>query len=153
MTLKPRTLSQTSSSGLPDISLLSQKELLRMRADIDSLLDLETLDQLDIGKEIVVQLRTLKVLQQEALEDVEAPHGQKAQAAMTVSRLLQELSKSRKELYDAERSMKIEGMVIEAMKSAPDDVKNEFFTNLERYLGTLPSMATLLEQVREDEPS
>lgn len=152
MALTQRALSNShASSGSEEVLLdnCTDKQLLKLRAQIDSRLNITDLANIDIGLEIVVQLQTLKILQSEALEDDEAPHGQKAQAAMTVSRLLQDLTKCRRELYDAERSKTVENMVIQAMKDTPQEVKDSFFADLERYLATLPTMDTLLNSTSE----
>ena len=151
MALKDRSLTDVPRETAYEIPLTaySDKELLELRAQIDAHLGLGSLGDLDIGTEIVLQLRTLKILQHEALSDTEAPHGQKAQASMTVSRMLSELAKSRNLLYSAERIKQIEAMTIEAMKDAPQEAKDEFFYRLERYLATLPSLSALLEEVHE----
>ena len=64
---------------------LNDTQLLALRNQIDERLELGHLGSLDVGMEIMVQLRTLKALQHAALTDKEAPHNQKAQAASTVS--------------------------------------------------------------------
>lgn len=133
------------------LSAYTEKQLLELRAQIDAALALGNLADLDIGSEIVLQLRTLKILQHEALSDTEAPHGQKAQASMTVSRMLTELAKSRHLLYSAERIKNIETMTIEAMKDAPEEQKQAFFERLERYLATLPTMASIMADTPESE--
>lgn len=125
---------------------LDDMELLDLRNQIDAILEIKHLGSLDIGQEIMVQLRTLKALQHKALIDAEAPHNQKAQAANTVSRMLQDLVRSRAKLYSAERAKEIEDMTIEAMKDAPPEAKEQFFGRLERLLKTLPTLDTLMAE-------
>jgi hypothetical protein len=153
MALKNHSLSGAprETSRLAPLSAYSEKELLELRSQIDTMLGLGSLADLDIGQEIVLQYRTLKILQHEALKDDEAPHGQKAQASMTVSRMLSELAKSRQLLYGAERIKQIELMTIEAIKECPDDAKEAFFERLERYLATLPSLSALMAEASESE--
>lgn len=153
MALKNHSLSQQApaASGPFNLGLLSEKELLELRSQIDTLLGLQDIAGLDIGQEIVLQYRTLKVLQHEALKDDEAPHGQKAQASTTVSRMLTELAKSRHLLYSAERIKQIELMTIEAMKLAPSEAQAEFFERLERYLATIPTLGALMAEAAETE--
>jgi hypothetical protein len=135
--------------GLLPLSAYDEKALLQLRAQIDAQLGIGNLADLDIGQEIVLQLRTLKILQHEALRDDEAPHGQKAQASTTVSRMLTELAKSRHMLYSAERIKQIELMTIDAMKDAPDEAKEAFFERLERYLATMPTLDSLMAEAAE----
>lgn len=128
------------------IALLDDQELLTLRSIIDARLEIGHIGSVDLGSEIMVQLRTLKQLQHDALRDEEAPHNQKAQAASTVSRLLADLVKSRNKLFSAERSKAVENMVIEAMKDAPQEAKEMFFERLERMMATLPTLASLMEE-------
>ena len=128
---------------------LNDTQLLALRNQIDERLELGHLGSLDVGMEIMVQLRTLKALQHAALTDKEAPHNQKAQAASTVSRMLQDLVKSRSKLYSAERMKEIEAMTIDAMKDAPEEAKELFFTRLEKMLATLPTLDSLMAESQE----
>lgn len=130
------------------IDLLSEKELLALRAQIDERLNLGTLAEIDLGAELTLQLRTVKSLQSEAMGDTETPFGQKAQTAMAVQRLLQDLTKMRTDLHNAERAKRIEGMVISAftkcsaaevaasaeVKAVLDEVKAIFFEQYEAML-------------------
>ena len=103
----------------------------RRRVEIDAHLQLGDLGQIDIGEEIALQLRTVKIMQSEALEDSEAAYGQKAQASMVVVRLLQDLTKMRTDLHSAERFMMLENAVIECMRDQPQEVKDAFFAQYE----------------------
>ena len=129
-----------------DLSLLDEKELLTLRSQIDALLEIGHLGDLNVGHEIMVQLRTLKMLQHEALTDAEVPVNQRAQAANTVSAMLRDLVKSRAKLFDAERVKAIEDFTIEAMKDAPEESKALFFERLERMLATLPTLDSLIAE-------
>lgn len=131
------------------LSAYSEKELLDLRAQIDEYLQIGHIGTLDIGQEIMIQLRQLKALQNEAINDDETPVNQKAQAANSVTALIKELVKSRAKLYDAERSKQIEDMTIEAMKDAPEEAKVQFFERLEKLLATMPTMTSLMEETAE----
>lgn len=150
MALKPKSLENQvpRETSLPDLALLSPKELLHMRSQIDSLLDLGTLKDIDLAEELTLQLKTVKLLQAEANEDNETPFGQKAQTAMAVQRLLQDLVKLRNEVHNAEFAKQIESMVIMAFTkcAAAEDpaqaevlqqCKDLFFEAYEALLGTL----------------
>lgn len=115
MALKDHSLQSTVPRGtLADLGLLSEIELLSLRAQIDGMLNLGTLKDIDLGAELTVQLRTVKALQLAASEDAETPVGQKAQAAMAVQRLLQDLVKMQTEIHNSEFAKRLEGMVIKA---------------------------------------
>jgi hypothetical protein len=136
MALKDRDLSgqvPRETNRFP-IELLSQRELLTLRAQVDGLLDLGSIKDIDLGEELTLQLRTVKLLQQEAADDSETPFGQKAQTAMAVQRMLQDLVKLRTEVYNAEFAKQIEGMVIRA------------FVNCEAAAD--PALADVMSQVK-----
>lgn len=148
MALKNHDAAYVSRETGFDISLFNDEELLDLRMQIDARLGIGHLGALDVGAELMIQLRTLKLLQHKALTDTDAPLNQKAQATNTVSALLRDLVKTRSKLYDAERSKQIEDMTIEALKDAPQDVKDQFFSRLERLLATLPTMDSLLDSAQ-----
>lgn len=148
MALKDHALAPAQPTVSINLSLLSEKELLRLRTQIDEVLGIGSLKSIDLGEELSVQLRTAKMLLQEALADDETAFGQKAQTAMVLQRLLQDLVKMRTELYNAERLKELEQMLIDAFREvgsliARDDtvsqemfneVKNAFFSSYERML-------------------
>lgn len=148
MALKDHALAPAQPTVGINLSLLSEKELLRLRTQIDEVLGIGSLKSIDLGEELSVQLRTAKMLLQEALADDETAFGQKAQTAMVLQRLLQDLVKMRTELYNAERLKELEQMLIDAFREvgsliARDDtvsqemfneVKNAFFSSYERML-------------------
>lgn len=155
MTLARRNLSSKAIPEASDmlaalIDTMSDPDLLRMRALIDQKLDVQTLESLDVGAEISLQLRTLKVLQAEALADSGAQHQHKASAASTVSRMLQELTKSRLLLAKAEEQRKIDTLVIQAMEDAPPEAKKRFYESLMRTASSIPSLASLVQQVQAE---
>lgn len=128
------------------IGLLDDAELLELRGLIDQRLEIKHIGAIDLGHEVMIQLRTLKLLQHKAMTEPGTPVNQQAQAANTVSKMLQDLVKSRSKLYSAERIKQVEEMTIEAMKGAPEEAKLQFFESLEKMLATLPTLATLLEE-------
>lgn len=149
MALKKHDVPAVPRGTVFDISLLDEKELLTLRSQIEARLEIGHLGDLDVGNEIMIQLRTLKMLQHEALTDNDVPVNQRAQAANTVSAMLRDLVKSRAKLYSAERSKAIEDFTIEAMKDAPDEAKAMFFERLERLLATLPTLTSLMADEAE----
>lgn len=129
MALQPRTLANPAPTNL---ALLSETELLKMRNEIDALLNIGSLEHIDIGEEIALQLRTIKLMQSEALGDSEASYTHKAQTSSVVVRLLNDLTRMRTDLHNAERFMMVENALIEALKDQPVEVKDTFFTIYEK---------------------
>lgn len=148
MALKRHDEITAAAPQASDLDLYSDEELLELRMRIDEKLGIGHLGSLDVGAELMIQLRTLKLLQHQALTDKEAPLNQKAQATNTVSALLRDLVKSRARLYDAERSKAIEDMTIDALKDCPMEVKDQFFARLEKMLATLPTLASLMDEAQ-----
>jgi hypothetical protein len=115
MALKDHSLSGVPrETALVNLDILDELELLSLRAQIDSRLNLGTIREIDLGHELTLQLRTVKALQQAASDDLDTPFGQKAQTAMAVQRLLQDLVKMQTEIHNSEFAKALEGMVIKA---------------------------------------
>lgn len=158
MALKNHSLdAPRETASLLHIDLLNERELLSLRAQIDERLNLGTLAEIDLSAELTLQLRTVKSLQSAAMDDAETPFGQKAQTAMAVQRLLQDLTKMRTDVHNAERAKLIESMVIKAFmncsaaevsadsgaKALLDEIKGLFFEQYEALLAAVQA---------EDEP-
>jgi hypothetical protein len=113
--LKDRGLDRTDKpKPAYPLQAMSEGDLLHMRAEIDAILGQTTLADIDVAKELMLQLRTVRLLQQETLSDPDTPANQKAQTANAFQSLLQQLIKLRTDLYNAERCRAIESMVIRA---------------------------------------
>ena len=159
--LKPRTLENApliASSSARLLEGLDEMELLKLREQIDAKLGVTNLEDIDVSKELVLQFAKLKVLQTMAMSDNEANFSHRSAAATTVSRMLQDIVKCRTALNNAEISKRMDAMVIECMRQAPEDAKAAFFERLERYQATLPTLVTLLPNAGElpeltDEPT
>lgn len=148
MALKDLSLADSNRTLPLNLDLLSPKELLRLRAEIDQRLDLGSLKSIDLGEELALQLKTAKLLLQDALADEDTAFGQKAQTAMVLQRLLQDLVKMRTELYNAEALKALEQMLIDAFREVGSqiartdttsqemftEVKDAFFASYERLL-------------------
>ncbi len=127
------------------LDTMDQRELLNLRTQIDARLDLGTLHDVDVGQELLQQLRTVQLLQQEASENADS-FAHKAQTASVVQRLLTELTKLRTDVYNAERFKQLEDMISKAWhgvepppeaKDAFTECKHLFFEQYERLLATL----------------
>lgn len=117
------------------LDFLSQAELISLRAGIDQRLNLGKVQDIDLGEELTIQLRTVKLLQTEAHEEDGTPYNQKAQTAMVVQSLLKDLVKMRTAVHNSEFAKELEGMIIRS------------FTKCEA--ASDPALIPLLKQVKD----
>ena len=108
------------------LDMLTQGELLTLRADIDSRLDATALQDMDLEKELVLQYQTAKALQLLVLDSHEEAN-KKAQVMNTCANTLQSLVKMQAELHTAERLKAIEARLIRALDRVPQEHLEEFF--------------------------
>ena len=141
MALKNRSLSdQAAPVVAPNLLQMDESQLLQLRAAIDARLGISNLSQMNIEQEILVQLATAKDLQTTTLNDRDVPANQKAQTINAVAAILKELVKMQNDLYNAERIKELESAMIQALKDAPDEVKDRFFERYERMIAAAQTM-------------
>lgn len=141
MALKNRSLSdQAAPVVAPNLLQMDDSQLLQLRAAIDARLGISNLSQMNIEQEILVQLATAKDLQTTTLNDRDVPANQKAQTINAVAAILKELVKMQNDLYNAERIKELESAMIQALKDAPDEVKDRFFERYERMIAAAQTM-------------
>lgn len=123
------------NSYVPTISSnMSVEQLLIARQQIDAQLPTTTLNQLDLSHELVIQLQQVKLLQSQAMEDLDTPVNQRAQAANSVASVLVSLAKLQNETYNSERLKKIEMVLLEAIQDLPEDQQERFLQRYEEML-------------------
>lgn len=108
------------------LEMLTQGELLVLRADIDARLDATALQDMDLEKELVLQYQMAKALQLLVLDSHEEAN-KKAQVMNTCANTLQSLVKMQAELHTAERLKAIEARLIRALDRVPTEYLEEFF--------------------------
>lgn len=118
-----------------DLSLLSVEEILSFRAQLEAALPARDLRDLDLAKELVLQVQALQAMQQKALEDDETPVNQLAQAANSLSAALVNLVKLQSEVFTSERFKRVEGILIEVLKTLPAEAQEAFLVAYEAALG------------------
>jgi hypothetical protein len=116
----------------PSLSNLSEKELRKLRSDIDVLLPRGGLDGLNLEQELVDQYHAVKGLQAEVLTDPDCPANQRAQCAGQVAATLQKLIDLQVDMQRDERLKKIERALLDAIATLPESVKDEFFAEYEK---------------------
>ncbi len=150
MALKDRSLTAEAPRSPLAIGGYDTKSLLELRAQIDTQLGIRSIADVDLGHELATQLYTVKLLQQETMNDPGVPPNQKAQTSNSLQAVLKELIKMRTDLYSAERARAIENFVVKAFTqcSAADvhaspevkaillEAKDMFFQAYETLLAT-----------------
>lgn len=118
-----------------NIDQLTPEELLELRKEIDQRLPTSSLNDLNLEKELVLQLLTVQKLQREVLAEADIPANQKAQTVNAVAANLATLAKLQTEVYTSERLKKVEQVLIEALQTLPTSAQEEFLAHYERVVG------------------
>ena len=92
-------------------------ELLAMPSAIEAVLPVKSLKDMDLARELVLQVQSLQQLQQTVAADNDTPVNQKAQVANSLSSALVNLVKLQNDVYTAERFKKIEAFVIQFLNT------------------------------------
>lgn len=116
------------------IDLLSVDELLQLRAEIDFRLPARALTDLNMERELVIQLTTVQNLQREVLRDQSVQANQKAQTANAVAASLQTLAKLQTEIFTSERLKQVESLLIETLQELPTEAQEAFIAKYEAQL-------------------
>lgn len=114
----------------PSLSDLSEKELRKLRSDVDQLLPRGGLDGLNLEDELVAQYHKTKDLMDELGE--ETPANQRAQVCNAVVTALGQLVKLQEDLKRQVKLALMESVLIDAIKTLPETAKGEFFSEYER---------------------
>lgn len=112
------------------IHLLSEVELLRLRAEVDRLLPTKALVDMNLERELVLQYVTVQNLQSSVITDENVPANQKAQTANAVAASLASLAKLQGDVHTSERIKKVEQVLIEVLQTLPTETQAQF---LDRY--------------------
>lgn len=116
------------------LSTLSEAELIRLRAEIDQMLPTQALVDLNMERELVLQLITVQNLQREVLSDDSVPANQQAQTAGVVAAALATLCKLQTEVYTSERLKRLEQLLIETLQTLPQEAQQAFLDSYEEKL-------------------
>jgi len=117
-----------------EVTDLDEEELLLLRARIDDLLPATKLADIDLERELMLQLRTAQALQNRTLLTDDIPANQKAQVLNAVAASIQALIKMQAEYYTPERLKRIETHLISLLNSWPEDQTRPFFEAYEKLL-------------------
>jgi hypothetical protein len=109
-------------------------ELLALRAGIDEKLPVKDLADVDLNRELVLQMLQTQKLQRDVLEDEDTPANQRAQVANAVAAIINNLVKLQSEVYTSERIKKIEQALIQTLQTLPSEAQRAFFVEYEKAL-------------------
>lgn len=126
---KPPSIVETLGIGT-----LNEVELIQLRAEIDKMLPTKALVDLNLDRELVLQLITVQNLQREVLSDDSVPANQQAQTAGVVAAALATLSKLQAEVYTSERVKRLEQLLIETLQTLPQEAQQAFLDSYEEKL-------------------
>lgn len=123
---------QVNLTGMP------VAELLEVRAQIDEKLPVKDLADVDLNRELVLQMLQTQRLQSDVLKDEETPANQRAQVANAVAAIIAQLAKLQTEVYTSERLKRIEGYLIESLQQLPTVAQAKFLELYEAGEGRAP---------------
>ncbi len=126
---KPAPTPQGSLENMP------VDQLLELRRQIEALLPVKDIKDLNLSRELVLQVQTLQALQQRVLSDTEIPANQQSQCANSLSAALVNLVKLQTDVYTSERMKIIESILVDCIRDLPMEVQEEFLERYETALG------------------
>ena len=111
-----------------DLDAMSVDELRELRDEIDRRLPEDSLDSLNLEKELVGQYRLVQRLQADVITNDDFAPNQRSQVAGQVASTLQQLVKLQEDLKREQTLKLMESVLVDMIKSMPEDFKTNFFT-------------------------
>lgn len=119
-----------------DVGSMPLDQLLELRNRVEQLLPVKNLKDLDLNRELVLQVLALQSLQNRVLTDDEAPANQQAQVANSLSNALTTLVKLQSDVLNSERFKRVEAVVIDMINSLPtEEAREEMFRRYSDAIG------------------
>lgn len=121
-----------------DLSLsldnLTLQQLLTLRNAVEQRLPVKNLREINLARELVLQLQANQELQNRCLANAETPANQVAQTMNSTAAVLQQLIRLQTEVHNSERLKKIEQKLIEALNTLPAETQEAFLETYELML-------------------
>ena len=111
-----------------DLDAMTHDELRELRDEIDRRLPEDSLDSLNLEKELVGQYRLVQRLQADVITNDDFAPNQRSQVAGQVASTLQQLVKLQEDLKREQTLKLMESVLVDMIKSMPEDFKTNFFT-------------------------
>ena len=133
--IKPST-TPPEEQGFTDRALdaYTLQELLDLRARIERRLPARSLKDINLERELVLQVMALQQLQNSVIDDDDTPANQKAQTASALSAALMNLVKVQSEVQSTERRKLQEAVLISALNALPEETARQFLESYRRAL-------------------
>ena len=110
-----------------DLDAMTHDELRELRDEIDRRLPEDSLDSLNLEKELVGQYRLVQRLQSDVITNDDFAPNQRSQVAGQVASTLQQLVKLQEDLKREQTLKLMESVLVDMIKSMPEDFKTNFF--------------------------
>ena len=111
-----------------DLDTMTHDELRELRDEIEKRLPEDSLDSLNLEKELVGQYRLVKQLQNDVITDDDVAPNQRSQVAGQVASTLAQLVKLQEDLRREQTLKLMEAVFVDMNKSMPEDFKDNFFS-------------------------
>ena len=133
--IKPST-TPPEEQGFTDRALdaYTLQELLDLRARIERRLPARSLKDINLERELVLQVMALQQLQNSVIDDDDTPANQKAQTASALSAALMNLVKVQSEVQSTERRKLQEAVLISSLNALPEETARQFLESYRRAL-------------------
>ena len=109
-------------------------QLLELRNQIEQRLPAKDLKDLDLGRELVLQVLALQRLQADVINDDDTPANQRAQVANSLSSALSNLVKVQGDVHTSERFKRVELALVGAVSLLPVEAQHAFFDEYARVM-------------------
>lgn len=106
------------------LSSATIQDLLAIRAEVERRLPNANLRDLDLHRELVLQVLALQQLQGTVLDDPDTPANQRAQVANSLSAALTTLVKVQQDVHNTERLKRLENALIEYVNALPAEMQH-----------------------------
>ena len=111
--------------------------LLRYLDEIRAALPYNSLVDMDMERELILQFQAVRELQNTIIDDDDVPANQKAQVANSVASVLGSIAELQNKIYSSERFKRIETLLIRHLNKLPEDVAAAFLEDYEAVLEKL----------------
>lgn len=145
--LKDHSLRNTPAAPTVDLLAgLDDKALLALRRRIDGIIKVD-LARMNLAEELGLQYQAGMDLLTAVKDDDETPANQKAQVFNSVSKMLQDIIKSQKIVYSAERLKRFEAALLKVLGKLPADSARIYFDLYGEFLKDNPDALAALEAI------
>lgn len=146
--LQDFSLQPEENSG-PTLTSMTMEQMLNLHAQIEQKIGGLNLGEVNLVKEVLLQMHRAKNLQEKASTEVGVPMNQRAQVQNSLGAMLSQLAKVQVQLYSSERIKRIQSAVIKTVKTLPKKQQDIFFELLEQELTLAAHETDAVEIINE----